>query len=62
MEMETISRKGTVGIVGVPVSLLLKFRGLLVERNDGSGWQPVNNEFERMDAETEIRVRQRCGT
>lgn len=57
--MEAISRKGTVGAASVPVSLLLKFRNVLVERNDGEGWRAVQNELERMDPETEIRVRLR---
>jgi len=57
--MEAISRKGTVGAATVPVSLLLAFRTVVVERNDGEGWRAVQNEFERMDSQTEIRVRLR---
>lgn len=61
MSEEVLPRKGTIGTYGVPVALLLKFRCLILERNGSDGWKEIHNEFERLDQNTDVRIRLRFG-
>lgn len=58
-ETAPISRKGTIGEVGIPVSLLLSWPSVIVERSDDAGqtWQRVHSEFERNESKTLVRAR-----
>ena len=56
---EFLSREGIIGRESIPVSLVLKWPGIVVERSDDNGktWQRVCTEWERMEAETLVRAR-----